>query len=100
MIAKVSEKVAGGKLVRLELEHDGSRITQAKITGDFFMHPEDSIVELENTLVGMDMNASEAEITAKLSSVINSNSIELVGFSAETIARLAKSAMAGGGQTQ
>jgi lipoate-protein ligase A len=96
-VAKASEKVAGGKLVRLELEHDGARITRAKITGDFFMHPEDGVEKLEAALIGSSISAvGKPELSRKLSDAVRSNSLELVGFSAETIAKLAQAAIAGG----
>ena len=91
-----SEKVSGGKLVRLELEHDGSRIKRVKITGDFFMHPEDGLAEIESALAGIGINSDESAFTSRISEVVSSSSIQLVGFSAETLASLAKRAIAEG----
>jgi lipoate-protein ligase A len=93
MKAKVSEKVAGGKLVRLELEHDASKITRAKITGDFFLHPEELLQEMEKALVGMPCASSEADLTAKISAIASFKHAEMVGFSPEVIGRLAKQAV-------
>jgi len=49
-------KVPGGKLLRVSLSvsraSDPPRITQVTLTGDFFMHPEEAIEELESALVG------------------------------------------------
>ena len=95
MIGRASEKVAGGKLVRLELEHDNSSITRVKITGDFFMHPEDALAGMEQSLVGMGIDSAEADFSAAISEAVSSASANLVGFSAETIARLAKAAIGG-----
>ncbi len=92
MIVTSCEKVAGGKLVKLELEHDGSRIKRAKLTGDFFMYPEDALPKIENSLVGLrisDIDSAEVRIAE----LIDSNAIQLIGFSAETIAKLAKDAV-------
>lgn len=94
MICRASEKVAGGKLVRLELEHDGSRILRAKITGDFFLHPEDALGEMEKSLAGMQINASEPEFSSTLAKVVQSESAELVGFSPEILAKLVVNAIA------
>jgi len=90
--AKASEKVAGGKLVRLELELDGPCIRRAKITGDFFMHPEDALKEIEGALTGIQLSTSEADISERIEKVAASMNVEMVGFSAETIARLVKAA--------
>ena len=45
-------KVPGGKLIRIECEVKHEKIVFAKITGDFFMHPEESINVLEKNLIG------------------------------------------------
>jgi hypothetical protein len=45
-------KVPGGKLVRIKLDYEGNEITEIKITGDFFVHPEESVDELEKELAG------------------------------------------------
>ncbi|RLG69865.1 MAG: hypothetical protein DRO11_07085 [Methanobacteriota archaeon] len=46
-------KVPGGKLLRVELSVEKNTIKGVKITGDFFMYPEESISLLESTLVGV-----------------------------------------------
>ncbi|VVB98493.1 Lipoate-protein ligase A subunit 2 [uncultured archaeon] len=94
MICRASEKVAGGKLVRLELEHDGSRIVCAKITGDFFLHPEDALAEIENSLAGTDLRSPESAFSARISRITSSSSAEMVGFSPEILARLIVRAIA------
>lgn len=51
MIKKSVYKIPGGKLVKIELEEKAGKIRKVKITGDFFMHPEEIIGELEKNLV-------------------------------------------------
>ncbi len=46
-------KVAGGKLLRARLDAQAGVIAAISITGDFFMHPEESIETLEQMLVGV-----------------------------------------------
>ncbi len=43
-------KVPGGKLLRVRLLETGGRIESAKISGDFFLIPEDSLAKLEMML--------------------------------------------------
>ena len=50
---KAINKVAGGKLIKVSLGVEDGRIVDIKVTGDFFMHPEEKIEELENTLTGV-----------------------------------------------
>lgn len=58
-------KVPGGKLLRVslsvDLTTDPPRITQVTLTGDFFMHPEDAIEELESMLVGAPLERAALE---------------------------------------
>lgn len=52
MIKKIIHKVSGGKLMRIKFEIDNSIIREIKITGDFFVHPEDDLMKLEKVLQG------------------------------------------------
>ncbi|MEK7633536.1 MAG: lipoate protein ligase C-terminal domain-containing protein [Patescibacteria group bacterium] len=56
MIKKSVYKIPEGKLVKVELETEKGKIKKIKITGDFFMHPEEMIEKLEENLVGCEMN--------------------------------------------
>jgi len=55
-------KVPGGKLLRVQLTLDTSQapptIADLRIHGDFFMHPEEAIEELEACLVGLPCEAA------------------------------------------
>lgn len=51
-MGKAQIKVEGGKLVKVQLESEGDRIREVRITGDFFLHPEEMIDDLEKTLKG------------------------------------------------
>jgi lipoate-protein ligase A len=48
-------KAPNGKLVRLRAELDGNKVCSVKITGDFFLHPEEKIVGLEKALAGKEL---------------------------------------------
>ncbi len=84
-------KVSGGKLLRVKVETEGSEpkmvITSVSLTGDFFMHPEDGVTELEKCLVGRSAGTEVREYVSKLNDVIHSNEYELIGFSASDIAQ-------------
>ncbi|TAL35186.1 MAG: lipoate--protein ligase family protein, partial [Spirochaetes bacterium] len=43
-------KAPGEKLVRVRFILDAGRVTAIKISGDFFIHPEDAVESLENSL--------------------------------------------------
>jgi lipoate-protein ligase A len=90
-----SEKVKGGKLVRVKLEHDEGSVRSVQITGDFFLHPEDALEQMEETLIGL--NPLDTETAAKrLHAVIASRDAVLVGVAPEDIARLVAAAAGAG----
>ncbi len=49
---EVDYKVPNGKLIRLRAQLGGGKICSVTITGDFFLHPEEKIAELEKALAG------------------------------------------------
>jgi lipoate-protein ligase A len=53
--AKAQHKVPGGKMLQVELELDCQEHTihNIKITGDFFMHPEEMVYTLELLLTNL-----------------------------------------------
>ncbi len=88
---RCEEKVPGGKLVCLELWQEGGRITRALISGDFFLHPEERISDLESSLAGLPLSASEGEIASRLKAALGG--ALLIGFSPEDIARMFRRAV-------
>ncbi len=56
-ILKGELKVKGGKLLRCSIEIENGKIKRARITGDFFMHPEEKIDDFEKMLEGVEYDA-------------------------------------------
>lgn len=79
-------KVPNGKLLKVFLELEGDIIKSVKITGDFFIYPEEKIVLLEQVLLGEDL--VEEKIVEKLKSVVEKESLELFGVDVESIAKV------------
>ena len=52
-------KGPGGKLVRVRLTEENGTIKSVRISGDFFLVPEDSLPQLERILEGSKLEASE-----------------------------------------
>ena len=46
-------KVPDGKLVEAKVKISGEKISEIRISGDFYMHPEEEIEELEKSLLGI-----------------------------------------------
>ena len=49
---KAEYKIPGGKLLACTVETQNNVITELKISGDFFMHPEEAIGKLEKAILG------------------------------------------------
>jgi lipoate-protein ligase A len=53
LLIKFEYKVPGGKLIKVSASIRNGLIEEIKITGDFFLHPEESIEALEEKLKGV-----------------------------------------------
>jgi len=71
------------KLLRIECELDEGRVKYIKIAGDFFIHPEEKIIEIEQFLKGLSISG----LAEKLRGFLTTNSIRVIGFTPEDIER-------------
>jgi len=55
-------KAPGGKLVRIRLKEDQGQIRSVKITGDFFLIPEESLRKLEKMLEDVPLREPELRL--------------------------------------
>ena len=81
MLGKAVYKVPGGKLLKVTVEHEEGRIISARVNGDFFAHPEDSIEKLEQTLEGARLEDVADVVASSLSGA------ELYGVDTESITK-------------
>ena len=86
------EKISGGKLIKVRVSYENS-VKDVKITGDFFLYPDDGLDKIENSMHGISKDASEQNITDLIKTVIHLNRIQLIGIDAQSIARNVKKAM-------
>jgi len=83
-------KVPGGKLVRVELDVEDGRLRDVKITGDFFLYPEEAIEGLESALRGLSVDSDfEAVVTQRLREL----GAELLGAAPSDIAAAIRRAL-------
>ncbi len=78
-------KVPGGKMLSVKLEYR-ERIEKVEILGDFFLHPESAIGEVEASLVGADINESIESLSRRIDETISRNNAELIGATPNVIA--------------
>ena len=90
-------KVPGGKLLRVSLALDESYdppvIEEITLTGDFFMHPEDAIEELEAHLVGAPW---EAEAIRDRVRAFYASDVQVIGAEVDDVVHIIMAA--GGGE--
>ncbi len=55
-------KAPGGKLVRVMLRQKNGEIQFVRLTGDFFLVPEENLAKLEKMLVGTPLRESELHL--------------------------------------
>ncbi len=55
-------KAPGGKLVRVRLEENNGEIESVRISGDFFLLPEDQLSKLEKMLIGAPLKEKELKL--------------------------------------
>jgi hypothetical protein len=79
-----SKKVAGGKLVRVDVSYVKGNVSDVKIFGDFFLTPEDTIVLLESKLANMPLPLPE-DMAVQLQEVLLEHQAQLIGISCDDI---------------
>ena len=85
-------KVPGGKLLKISLESDHDRINSTQIMGDFFLHPEESITELEERLRGAKL--SEGILIEIIEKFLSKPDVVLLGATSNDIAKAILMALA------
>jgi lipoate-protein ligase A len=77
-------KVQDGKLVEAKVKIVEGKIRDIQITGDFYMHPEEEIEELEKSLLGTPLE----NINDKIHRFFKEKNITLVGVKPEDFAKV------------
>ena len=84
LMVLVERKIPNGKLVRVEVDFTDKIISHIKITGDFFVHPEDALLILEKNLVGSNIDGIK-ETVKMLFATLNA---EIIGFSHDDLSSI------------
>ena len=70
-------KVPDGKLLKVKLQVTSDHISEVKILGDFFLHPEETILAIEEALIDCKLNSNEIE--KRIKATLNENEATLIG---------------------
>jgi len=84
-MGRAEYKVEGGKLVKVQVTTEGNRIRKVKITGDFFLYPEEFLEELEEALVGSRLD--ESSLTKLIEDAVEKRKATFLGVSPKDFAR-------------
>lgn len=88
---KVIDKVPNGKLIAMEVQILNNKVSSMKITGDFFLYPEEQIKQIEASFLGLPVSISDPELTDKLQHALKG--AELIGVSIDDLIRLFRKAV-------
>lgn len=78
-------KVPGGKLVAVDVETDGERLTHVAVSGDFFLEPDEALFDINAALIGQPSASTVAELSDAISSRLAPET-QMIGFSPEAVA--------------
>jgi lipoate-protein ligase A len=84
-VRESSYKIPGGKLVKVKLKTVSGRISELRILGDFFLHPEETLQKIEESLIGCPINGITIE--KMIDQVLEESEATLIGATAADIAK-------------
>lgn len=94
-----SHKVVNGKLlhVRLNIQEPQNNhpatIVRAQLTGDFFIHPEEGVLRIEEVIQNLPTSISIESLTNKVDFVRRNHHLQLIGFTPFDVASLVREAL-------
>lgn len=86
-------KTPGGKLVVVDFEVRDGRLRNVTVSGDFFLEPPEALPRISGSLEGAAANAGEEALADRIRGSVD-ESVEMVGFSPEAVARAVRRGMA------
>ena len=88
MRTEIIHKIPQGKLVRLFLDFDTTHLLSIKICGDFFIHPEETVIEMERLLTHLSIESSTSRVKMLLDRAVDTHHAQLIGVDTQTLSQL------------
>jgi len=85
-------KVPAGKLVVVDLSVDAGRLRDVRVSGDFFLEPDDALSEIDAALAGAPADATAAELTSRVARALPPGTV-MYGFAARDVATAVRRAL-------
>lgn len=89
---KAIKKISGGKLLRVDVTYS-THIQKVKVTGDFFLDPEDTLEEIEACLAGVRIPLQKEELAARLQEMLEQEQATLIGFTPMDLVEILEEAL-------
>jgi lipoate-protein ligase A len=86
-------KVPGGKLVVVDLDVAGGVLANVSVSGDFFLEPDEALLDINRGLTGLPESTTPSELAAAVTASLPPNAA-LFGFSPDAVAIAVRRAMA------
>jgi lipoate-protein ligase A len=77
-------KVPGGKLVVVDLETRDGRLADVRLSGDFFLEPDEALEDINAALDGMPVDASVTNLAEAIDGALDED-VALIGFSSSAV---------------
>ncbi|NIZ91278.1 lipoate--protein ligase family protein [Kineococcus rubinsiae] len=87
-------KVPGGKLVVVDLEVVDGRLADVRLSGDFFLEPDEALEAVDAALQGVPADTDAGELAARVRSALPPGAV-LLGFGPEAVATTVRRAVGG-----
>ncbi|AYF97980.1 lipoate--protein ligase family protein [Protaetiibacter intestinalis] len=85
-------KVPGGKLVVVDVDIEGERLANVRLSGDFFLEPDDALPLIDAALTGLPADADGRAIAAAVQAALPEGAV-MLGFSPEAVATAVRRAV-------
>jgi len=85
-------KVPGGKLVVVDLDVEDGRLANVRLSGDFFLEPDEALPAIDAALTGLASDADGKAIAAAVQAALPEDAV-MLGFSPEAVATAVRRAV-------
>ncbi|MDQ0734639.1 lipoate--protein ligase family protein [Arthrobacter agilis] len=85
-------KTPGGKLTAVDLTVRDGRLADVSVNGDFFLEPDEALLDINAALEGLPADTAPGELAAAVTARLDPSAV-LFGFSAEAIATAVRRAL-------
>lgn len=85
-------KVRGGKLVAVQCEVEDGRLTDVQLSGDFFIEPDDALLDINAALTGMSATATAEQYAADIEQAL-APQVQLIGFTPQAVGTAVRRAL-------